>query len=184
MPDLMKLDFGNIFADALVCDEGNKLLFAGLYGRNADIQALLASMTLKQMASLPFHRNYRTLKVQYQGVTLSKKITKVTTKSYGVLDQLFLFNPQFNQLDHETKTSWLIADSEEQMQRLLWGTIKNLSQIPLLSHWQETILDTFSEAVQSPKLCAGPVHVKHVHLPDDFEERVSSLVKSFVLTVQ
>lgn len=185
MSELMKVAFGDVYADALVCDQSGTLLFASFYGRNADIQSLLASLALKTLTRLSFGHGDHGRYVNCAGQAFTKKVTKVTTPSFGVLDQLFLYQSGFNQLDHETKTSLLIADTAEQLEKLLWGTVCQLSEIPLLPHWRQTILtNVLDDAIQTPGVCIGPVHVRQVHLPDDFELQVSELVRTSMLTVQ
>ncbi|WP_434778518.1 hypothetical protein [Neisseria sp. Ec49-e6-T10] len=193
MNKLYKINFGNLFTDAFVTDESNRLLFASIIGRNADIQSFIATIQLKKMENLTIREEDpddprceivgRWHDFRSQSEHLEKVITKVTTRDFGVLEHLFLFDKKLNHLDYGTKSTWMVGQSQDELDQYMWSNIKTLSDIPLLDSWQDTIVDMLNETITYPKNMVGNICLCHLRLPDTFDQDVSDRVKSGQLTV-
>lgn len=191
MQHLYKISFGNLYTDAFATDEFDRLLFASIIGRNADIQSFIATVALRKMENLiikdpddschgavGYWRDFWS-----QSENLTKSITKVTTQNYGVLEHMFLYDARLNKMDYGAKSTWMVAITQQEIDQLLWGNIKALSEVPLMDHWQGLIVDTLQEHITTPKNTVGNIFFRHLQLPGTFEETISDLVKTGQLTV-
>ena len=193
MQHFYKISFGNLFTDAFATDDTNRLLFASIIGRNADVQSFIANIELKKMENLTIKEPApddprcevlgRWQDFRSQSEHLTKSITKVTTQNYGVLEHMFLYDTRLNKMDYGAKSTWMRAKSQQEIDELLWGNIKALSDVPLQEHWQDLIVKTLQDNITSPKTMVGGIFLKFLQLPATFEETVSELVKTGQLTV-
>ena len=112
----------NLFTDAFATDDTNRLLFASIIGRNADVQSFIASIELKKMENLTIKEPIpddprcevvgRWQDFRSQSEHLTKSITKVTTQNYGVLEHMFLYDTRLNKMDYGAKSTWMTAKSQ------------------------------------------------------------------------
>lgn len=130
----------------------------------------------------------------------------------GNLVHAWIFDPQILRIDHAARTAWLfdrqngVAHSQSTTGGLqgpldagcrvaeacaalstaeqTWQLVKELSSVPLMEHWRDSVLQHLQmvRAIgQTPAV--GPVLVQRVELPESFPEWVSSGVREGALAV-
>jgi hypothetical protein len=151
MPLMVLPEVHGIFADAVVTDEHDALIFLSLWGRDTAIQELLARLSvpereggLEQLSLIgPDHQQVqiRTLNVDRYG-----KITGRMPKDnlFGAVTQLWLYDRLVIEPDRvNRKAIMLHRDSGEALESRLWRLIRQTCHLPLLDHWKHTVLDAF-----------------------------------------
>ncbi|WP_037586996.1 hypothetical protein [Stenoxybacter acetivorans] len=171
---------GDLFSDAFLIDN-NRLMFASLYGREANIQALLATLTLgndqigfRLSKDEPYFPHKRT--ARYFSA-LHKRVSKIHTHNYGVLTHLFLYAEEVLQANHDTRTAWLLqppnTDTETQLNGA-WQCIQALSDVPLLDDWRDAVLERLISMTASDQAHNGGDYLIY-HNPPDVDDRLSSI---------
>lgn len=185
----------NLFSDAFFIKD-EKLLFASVYGRNSNISSLIGQLstntkeyilnsigfTLDAAVVHPLGKTAR----HFDGLT--KKVTKISTSNFGVLNHLMMINTDLIKIDLEKASAWVVR--EQMIGDDIWPVVKSLSSLPLLDAWSEEIVSRlceseniqyFMDGVVSRSVTIIGLNAAYVSLPEDFEILISSLVKSHVL---
>ncbi|WP_373741599.1 hypothetical protein [Neisseria sp.] len=195
MENLWMTSRNNLMSDAFFIF-GRRLMFASLHGRDADMLAFQASL---QSAS-PYGFNSRLgfrqpdekrecpmLTTAETLTDLCKHITKYPTHHYGAVTHMFLYAGVLAEPDLDAKTGWVILDDvSADLDKAAWQCLQQLSDVPLLEHWQHRILDELSNkgcisrylpAIDEHAAVVG-VQAAKVAVPEDFGELVTCLLRN------
>lgn len=179
----------DVFADAVLTDEGNNLLFLSVWGRDTAVQEFLARLTL------PKHEDgIRDFRVEGSGESryvnvpsidcLDKHSTRVGSDIFDNLTQVWIYDKRVLRSDQSSRRVYQLF-SETQKCPDPWPLVKAVCPVPLLDHWRETVLEQFTslgwcrfvpDGVGMKALC--------IDLGDpDLEETLSLLVKQGKLSL-
>ncbi|MGL4668217.1 MAG: hypothetical protein ACRCWR_09835 [Saezia sp.] len=145
-PDLM--------VDAYVFDTSFNMLFLSVWGRDTAISAFLARLTLSQdeqgLKQIHITNDAKgTLPVHFGSVErLQKRIARTQRRTlFGALTHLWMYHEQIVKPGKANNTGDTRAillmpqgSSEQERQMRLWQTVKDNCALPLLDHWQKTVL--------------------------------------------
>lgn len=182
----------NLMADAFFI-WNKQLMFASIHGRDADMLAFLAQIQSSQgYDKLGFRRpedslSYPRLTTAECLFNLSKHITKYPTHNYGSVTHMFLHTECLIQPDRDVKTGWvMLNDVAADLDKAAWQLVQQLSDIPLLDHWQYAVLSELSTDNSvlrfPPMICeeyaAVGVQAVKVVIPEDFDVRLTTMLQS------
>ncbi len=186
-----------IFADAVVTDAHESLVFLSLWGRDTAIQELLARLSvsereggLEQLSLTgPDHQNVR---IRTGSADRYGKITGRMPKDnlFGTVSQLWLYDRLVTEPDRVNRKAILLhrdcdlsqplnhgVDSGEDREFRLWQLVRQTCHLPLLDHWQDTVLDAFRQEGWIQDLPGIGLNGITIDLgSDDVEQVVGSLV--------
>ena len=170
---------------------GKQLMFASIHGRDADMLSFQAQLQVSN-ERLGFRQPGEVLTcprlttAEYC-LNLSKHMTKYQTHNYGPVTHMFLHTDCVLQPDLDAKTGWVMLDDvTADLDKAAWQLIQQLSDIPLLDHWQYAVLSEFSTDNSvlrfPPMICeeyaAVGVQAVKVVIPEDFDVRLTTMLQS------
>lgn len=182
----------NLMADAFFI-WNKQLMFASLHGRDADMLAFLAQIQSSQgYDKLSFRRpedslSYPRLTTAECLFNLSKHMTKYPTHNYGSITHMFLHTECLIQPDRDVKTGWVMLDEvTADLDKAAWQLVQQLSDIPLLDHWQYPVLSELSSdnsVIRFPseigeEYATVGVQAVKVTIPEDFDVRLTAMLQS------
>ncbi|MFC5919668.1 hypothetical protein ACFPVS_02635 [Neisseria weixii] len=179
----------DLFADAFFI-LNDRLMFASLYGRDANVLSLLAVLNNNGVSGterLGFREAdsaagaYPPFSTARYFTGLYKHMTKIHTQNYGVLIHAFVYADEVIRHDLDGKTAWLISDdTDTELTDGIWQTVNRLTDVPLLDGWADRILPRLRE--QGCIRCYPPgisaeatlvgIQACHIRIPDDFDQQV------------
>lgn len=192
-------EVSDLFVDACVRDESGRLLMLSIYGRDGAILEFFASF------SLPVSQGGLSEFTLLDGggqpssvyVADANKLQKLSGRLpkahvFGNLVHSFLYDPCLLRPDKANRIAWglyptidssgqAVADTE--IHDRLWQQVKDLSPLPLLDDWRETVLNLPGEPIVQwlrdtlhPPL--GQLEACRIELKPSFLERVSDAVRA------
>lgn len=184
----------NLMADAFFIWD-KQLMFASLHGRDGDMLAFQAQIQSSQgygYEKLGFRRpedpllcpRFTTAECLFN---LSKHITKYQTHNYGLITHMFLHTDCVLQPDRDAKIGWVMLDDvTADLDKAAWQLIQQLSDIPLLDHWQYPVLSELSTdnsvlrfpSVICEEYAAVGVQAVKVVIPENFDVRLTTMLQS------
>lgn len=189
----------DLFADAFfILNE--RLMFASLYGRDANMLSMLAMMNNDggaDLGSLGFRdeneqRHYPARTTARYFCDLHKHMTKIPTHNYGVLVHSFIYSSEIIKYDHDNKTAWLVSDDiHADLSKQVWRVINGLTDVPLLDNWAASVLSRLQQqecikmyepGIREDAALVG-VQACRIRIPDDFDLQISHWLKTGVLRV-
>ncbi len=198
-------EINDVYCDALVCDEGY-LVFASCWGRDTAIQELLARLTLTAneggIAQLSFDGHVSSEKVDTPDTKLRfenypakignpdrlDKMTGRMPKSnlFGDLVHVWLFDKKARQPDFVNREAYLLMQlGQDNQQEGTWDLIKQVCHLPLLEHWQSSIINLMQEQGWLKLISGHGIDVISITLPEEqFDAEISQRVISGLLTLQ
>lgn len=201
---LLRIDEApELFADALLVDAYDKLLFISLWGRDTAIQEFLARITLSQdddglqsFNLLLDGRDGQRRKRVLVGDT--KRLDHTTGRMpsqnvFGDMAQLWLFDRLITEPDLSNRRTIALFRGDEPAsvsgtaldQERIWPVMKSLCHLPLLDHWSGTVIDTFQQQEWINALHGIGVHgaLIDLSLGQEVEAEISRLIREGVLTL-
>lgn len=169
----------------------NRLMFASLHGRDADIWSFVASIQSGNTARLGFREQddslmFPMLTTASRFFALSKRTTKYDTHNFGVLVHLFLYAEELIELNRDAKIGWVVTpDTDCDLDKSIWQCFQQLADVPLLDKWQHALLADlsaqncirrFMPGISADAAVVG-IAAARVSVPVDFEERLSMLIR-------
>lgn len=193
-----------LYADALLVDAYNKLLFISLWGRDTSIQEFLARVTLSQDED-GLHRF--TLVHEYADGHHRKQVLVGDIKRldhttgrlpsqnlFGNMVQLWLFDQLASVPDLATRRAIALFRHKATVQHAggliqpdqIWQMVKSLCHLPLLDHWSNHIIDTFLRREWIMPIDGLSVHGALIDLSmgEEIETEISHMIHQGVLTAQ
>jgi hypothetical protein len=194
------LEQSDVFVDACVADQRTQLLFISAYGRDTSLQQFMARLhqPVNQggVDSVTVRKDGEkadALKVLVGDARRLEKITGRMPKAglLGNLVHAWIFDPIALQVDHATRSAWLLdnegTDKEAADRRVhtdTWQLVKELSPVPMLEAWRDLVLlhlRVNGGLLESPSV--GPIKALRIELPEAFPDWISYNVREGVLEV-
>lgn len=187
-PALMPIsDAPGLFADAVLTDEGNNLLFLSLWGRDTAVQEFRGRL------SLPVREggldNFRLEAEGTPFVQVGNPDRLVTDSGrtppqmiFGSLVHLWLYDRLAVEPDRANRRALLLyrpdeastAEGETSLRHRLWSQVTETCHLPLLAEWRDTMLAAFEAAGWIKTLQGVGVAAYALDLGDDAVENVVS----------
>lgn len=189
----------DLFSDALFI-LNDRLMFASLYGRDANILSFFAALNTNAAGGTGVHslgfreagsKTYFPMRTTAKHLyNLHKHMTKIHTQNYGVLVHAFVYAGEITQLDHDGKTAWLVSDNlQNDLAKQAWRIVTELADVPLLDSWanavlprlqQQDCLTLYPPGVREDAALIG-LQACRVRIPEDFDQQISSWIKTGIL---
>lgn len=191
-PALMPIpDAPGLFADAVLTDEGNNLLFLSLWGRDTAVQEFRARL------SLPVREGgLNNFRLEAEGtpfVQVGNPERLVTDSGrtppqmiFGSLVHLWLYDRLAVEPDRANRRALLLyrldeasaAEGETSLRQRLWSQVTETCHLPLLPAWRDTVLDAFQASGWIKTLQGIGLAAYALDLGDDaVEDVVSRLIQ-------
>jgi hypothetical protein len=138
-----------LFADAYLLD-GERWVFGSFWGHETALQEFFARLTL------PNHedglRSFSLESPAGERVKINAgqigDLTKITTRTppttvLGTFCHVWIFDPALQQPNRRNGEAFVLGlpeETSEQILRRAWSTIQELSQLPLLDHWRDELM--------------------------------------------
>ena len=181
----------DLFSDAFFILH-DRLMFASLYGRDANVLSLLARLNKGSQEPLGFRLPedrlyYPTYSTARHFSNLHKRTTRLHTRQYGVLLHTFLYCGELTEPDRDNRSAWVVSDNlSADMQPLVWACLNRLSDIPLDDAWAGFVTARLKEvgSLQHfyPGICSAGsligIKACHINLPSDFDTMLSDWLKN------
>lgn len=194
-------EVSDLMVDACLRNEAGELMFLSIYGRDTGLQQLLSMWTLK-----PGNGGLDQINLVETGVERPRshpvwigntdRLEKLSGRfprdnMFGNLSHMWIFDPKVRKPDRSNRHAWVLDlpsnDGNPGIKpESVWDMVKHLSSVPLMEHWLNPIRERqWGEVVQDLRQSTYPplgnVSAARVSLPEDWPERISSMVKSGVL---
>lgn len=179
-----------LFLDAYLMD-GERWIFGSFWGSETTMQEFFARLTL------PNHeQGLRSFTLQsaagenlriYAGRVAD--LTKVTGKTpattvLGSLCNVWIFDPALQKPDHTNGEAYIIGKPNEtraQMWLRAWASVQSLSQLPLLEHWRNNVMELLAVNEWLKPLTGVGVQGYRIAIPaEEFEQAISEGVKQYL----
>ena len=150
----------DVFVDTCLRDEGGRLLFLSVFGRDTATKELLARMQLgvqhqDGLAELMLKPSEQVSSRRPQRVSVgnAKELEKLTGRLpqgvYGNLTHLWLYHPALRTPQKGADVAWVVErlardGATSRVNERLWAAVSQLAAIPLLAHWREPILEALA----------------------------------------
>lgn len=165
-----------LFADAYLLD-GDRWVFGSFWGNETALQEFFARLTL------PNHeeglRSFSLVSQTGDRVKINAghvgDLSKITTKTppttvLGVFCHVWIFDPALQQPNRSKGEAFVLGTPDETPEQILlraWSTIQELSQLPLLDHWRDELMQLLTENEWIIPLSGEGVQGFRVALPAD-----------------
>ncbi len=197
-------EMSDIFVDACVRDLSGNLLFLSCYGRDTALTQLFAAFSLSPSEGglMQLSLEGDDGRIHRVGINNAERLKKMSGRLpkenlFGNVAQTWIYDPIVLEPDRSNLMGWVLIDIntvvmksdelQKEIDRRVWAMYQMLSPGPLLPIWELPIREATREAVlemqMSSFLPLGRISALLVHLPDDFSEQVSQLVKSGVINI-
>lgn len=191
----------DVFSDACVRGNNGELLFLSLYGREAGLQQFMAALQLPPssggIGSFRLVDSSKPEKPIQHTVNVgdARRLEKVVGKFprgnlFGSLSHMWIFDPRVKEPSPATRSAWMLFEGasgdrkavNEIVSERVWAVVNALSSIPLMMHWRSVIgreLNQWGCLVDELKFPPiGEMQARYLELPEDFDERISALIRS------
>jgi hypothetical protein len=191
----------DIFIDACVRAPTGELVFLSAFGRDG---ALYASLHLgvqeggiRQLTLLDPVTHVVVTAVPVGDPNRFDKYSGRLPKDnlFGGLVHTWIFDEVLVKPSKATGSAWLLIDRDSEasdtasIAARVWSLIGQLSPVPLLTDWRNTVLatmgdDIINDLARTPYSPVGRLYASRVTLPETFGEEISSLVRAGRLALQ
>lgn len=195
-------EVSDLFVDACVRGEDGRLLLLSIYGRDGAILEFFAAFTLRHdqgglTGFTLLSDDGRPNSVYVQDANRLQKLTGRLPRAnvFGNLVHAYLYDGSLSSPDKANRTAWGIyptvdadgrAIAEDIIHNSVWQQIKDLSPVPLLDDWRQSIMEMEGDPIVRwlkdtlhPPL--GHVEACRIELKPSFLDRISHAVRRRVL---
>ncbi|WP_419603163.1 hypothetical protein [Thiolapillus sp.] len=188
------LDAPGLFADAMLTDEGNNLLFLSLWGRDTAVQEFRARLSLpvreSGLDSFRLRLGSETKALIQLGDPerlLSDSGRTSPQMLFGSLVHLWLYNRLAVEPDRANRRALLLyqpmelssANGRSRLVSRLWSQVMATCHLPLLPGWRNTILQSFQSRGWIKTLKGIGLQAYVIDLSDDaIEDVITQLIHS------
>ena len=188
------LDAPGLFADAMLADEGNNLLFLSFWGRDTAVQEFRARLSLPVreggLDSFRLRLGSETKAFIQLGDPerlLSDSGRTSPQMLFGSLVHLWLYNRLAVEPDRANRRALLLyqpaelssANGRSRLVSRLWSQVMATCHLPLLPGWRNTILQSFQSRGWIKTLKGVSVQAYVIDLSDDaIEDVITQLIHS------
>ena len=159
-PVLMSIpDAPGLFADAVLTDEGNNLLFLSLWGRDTAVQEFRARLSLPVREGGLDHFRLEAQGTPFVQVGNRERLVTDSGRTppqmiFGSLVHLWLYDRLAVEPDRVNRRALLLyrpdeastAEGRTSLRHRLWSQVTETCHLPLLPEWRDTVLAAFEAA--------------------------------------
>jgi hypothetical protein len=183
-----------LFVDAYLMD-GERWIFGSFWGSETTMQEFFARLTLSnhEQGLRSFTLQLATGERQRIFAGRVDDLTKVTgrtpnTTVLGSVCNVWIFDPALQKPDRTNGEAYIIgrpSESRAQMWLRAWASVQSLSQVPLLEHWRDEVMELLTANEWLKSLIGVGVQGYRIALPADaFESAISQGVKTGLLALE
>lgn len=183
-----------LFVDAYLMD-GERWVFGSFWGSETTMQEFFARLTLSnhEQGLRSFTLQSATGERQRIFAGRVDDLTKVTgrtpnTTVLGSFCNVWIFDPALQKPDRTNGEAYIIgrpSESRAQMWLRAWASVQSLSQVPLLEHWRDEVMELLTANEWLKPLIGVGVQGYRIALPADaFESAICQGVKTGLLALE
>jgi hypothetical protein len=183
-----------LFVDAYLMD-GERWIFGSFWGSETTMQEFFARLTLSnhEQGLRSFTLQSATGERQRIFAGRVDDLTKVTgrtpnTTVLGSFCNVWIFDPALQKPDHTNGEAYIIgrpSESRAQMWLRAWASVQSLSQVPLLEHWRDEVMELLTASEWLRPLMGVGVQGYRIAIPAEaFESAISQGVKTGLLALE
>lgn len=183
-----------LFVDAYLMD-GERWIFGSFWGSETTMQEFFARLTLAnhEQGLRSFTLQSATGERQRIFAGSVDDLTKVTgrtpnTTVLGSFCNVWIFDPALQKSDHTNGEAYIIGrpnESRAQMWLRAWASVQSLSQVPLLEHWRDELMELLTANEWLKPLMGVGVQGYRIAIPAEaFEGAISQGVKAGLLALE
>jgi hypothetical protein len=183
-----------LFVDAYLMD-GERWVFGSFWGSETTMQEFFARLTLSnhEQGLRSFTLQSATGERQRIFAGRVDDLTKVTgrtpnTTVLGSFCNVWIFDPALQKPDRTNGEAYIIgrpSESRAQMWLRAWASVQSLSQVPLLEHWRDEVMELLTANEWLKPLIGVGVQGYRIAIPADaFEGAISQGVKAGLLALE
>lgn len=183
-----------LFVDAYLMD-GERWIFGSFWGSETTMQEFFARLTLSnhEQGLRAFTLQSATGERQRIFAGRVDDLTKVTgrtpnTTVLGSFCNVWIFDPALQKPDRTNGEVYIIgrpSESRAQMWLRAWASVQSLSQVPLLEHWRDEVMELLTANEWLKPLIGVGVQGYRIAIPSEaFESAISQGVKAGLLALE
>ncbi len=183
-----------LFVDAYLMD-GERWIFGSFWGSETTMQEFFARLTLSnhEQGLRSFTLQSATGERQRIFAGRVDDLTKVTgrtpnTTVLGSFCNVWIFDPALQKPDRTNGEAYIIgrpSESRAQMWLRAWASGQSLSQVPLLDHWRDEVMELLTANEWLKPLIGVGVQGYRIAIPAEaFEGAISQGVKTGLLALE
>ena len=183
-----------LFVDAYLMD-GERWIFGSFWGSETTMQEFFARLTLAnhEQGLRSFTLESSTGERQRIFAGRVDDLTKVTgrtpnTTVLGSFCNVWIFDPALQKPDRTQGEAYIIGrphESRAQMWWRAWSSVQSLSQVPLLEHWRDEVMELLTVNEWLKPLIGVGVQGYRIAIPaESFEITISQSIKTGLLALE
>lgn len=183
-----------LFVDAYLMD-GERWIFGSFWGSETTMQEFFARLTLSnhEQGLRSFTLQSATGERQRIFAGSVDDLTKVTgrtpnTTVLGSFCNVWIFDPALQKPDRTNGEAYIIgrpSEARAQMWLRAWASVQSLSQVPLLEHWRDEVMELLTANEWLKPLIGVGVQGYRIAIPAEaFEGAISQGVKAGLLALE
>jgi hypothetical protein len=183
-----------LFVDAYLMD-GERWIFGSFWGSETTMQEFFARLTLSNHEQGLRSFTLQSATGERQRIFAGRVVdlTKVTgrtpnTTVLGSFCNVWIFDPALQKPDRTNGEAYIIgrpSESRAQMWLRAWASVQSLSQVPLLEHWRDEVMELLTANEWLKSLIGVGVQGYRIALPADaFESAICQGVKTGLLALE
>jgi hypothetical protein len=183
-----------LFLDAYLLD-GDRWIFGSFWGSETTMQEFFARLTLSnhEQGLRSFTLQSATSEKQQIYAGRVNDLTKVTgrtppTTVLGSFCNVWIFDPALQKPDRSNGEAFIIGKPDETRAQIFlraWDSVQSLSQLPLLDHWRNDVMEMLMANEWIKPLIGVGVQGIRIAIPAErFEEVISYGIKTGLLPLE
>ncbi|WP_392562277.1 hypothetical protein RHO12_01970 [Orbus sturtevantii] len=189
-------DIPDLLCDSYIVDSNDNLVFLSVWGRDTAMQELLAKLTIGSSSNVGLTdiRLVNRLNLLFHAkLTNDSEYNKKTQKFYhsqfGTLNHAWIFDKRIKQPCRENQSAMLMFEentSPDMNNMSIFQTIKQLTSIPLLDHWQTSVIEIAkdNDMIKANLVLGRPIQSFTINLNENIMvDKVSELIQNKTLTL-
>jgi len=188
---MYKIDeISDLYVDAFLSDQ-SQLIFLSVWGRDTALQEFFARLSLpkSEQGLREIHlENIETHQTHFIDIpdieTLGKTSGRAQSNIFGQLSHVFIYDKLAVKPDALNNRA-LLFYQEQNKQPDIWDIVKEACHLPLLDHWEKTVLRTFEQQGWIQTLTGVGIHAIKISLAQQEVEQLLALaIKEGHLTLK
>lgn len=187
-------EMSDIFIDACVVTPETELVLLSVWGRDTAIKEMLARISLPASAenalpSMNIRWSNAHITLFPDKDVLEKRQTRDYTGTlFGKMVNLWLYDKRMDTADYANHSAFVMHTPQiaTPLSDRLWSQVMDLTPFPLLSHWQESVMQIIEEAgmISTLHTLFGQVSGYQIHLNTEvLEQHIGHLIRQNALSI-
>lgn len=179
----------DVFVDACVADVVGQLLFLSVFGRDTSLQQMFARFQLRAneggIDALTVIGTEKRMSVTIGDPNRLQKLTGRLPREtlFGNIAHAWVFDAHALEIDRANGAGWILVESAVHggaaaAGERRWRLVQLLARVPLLEAWRDVVLSDLGESAWHTPAYVGRVVAEKLALPDDFERRLTRLLRA------